>query len=144
LSSFSTGPSPTDLYTLSLHDALPILRDGGRDPGVEHRERGGHLGLLSQRGPIRGRRLRGARRGPGEDGNNGKSESVEGHGDALLVDGKRNGSLALNAARRTPAASRRRNAARTRASARSSMRPRASGAAPLRPPGRALASRIWL
>src|SRR5437868_9926365 len=27
---FSNGPAPTEIYTLSLHDALPILRDHRR------------------------------------------------------------------------------------------------------------------
>src|SRR5438105_12380200 len=30
---FFTDTPPTDIYTLSLHDALPISRAAGRDPG---------------------------------------------------------------------------------------------------------------
>src|SRR5690349_24142845 len=48
---FFNDPSPTEIYTLSLHDALPILRAGGR------RHRDG----LEPDGGLRGDARQGAR-----------------------------------------------------------------------------------
>src|SRR5437773_12120866 len=53
---FLTDAAPTRIYTLSLHDALPISRDRDRQRGAADR---GH------RSPRQGQRERGTARGRG-------------------------------------------------------------------------------
>src|SRR5690625_6517534 len=51
-----TGTSPSDIYTLSLHDALPICQPGDTRPDHDDVTPDGHPGRLSI-GPAPERRL---------------------------------------------------------------------------------------
>src|SRR5207253_11126834 len=54
LSFFFTPPSTTDIYTLSLHDALPIYHRSRTDPRVRRPDR---RGSSKSPGSIAGRRI---------------------------------------------------------------------------------------
>src|SRR5207249_10761435 len=78
-SSVFTPPAPTHLYTLSLHDALPIYH--GR-VAVAHASRGGASGADSRCGPR-------ARRSTGEASSDGRGDEASAsrrHADARHAD----------------------------------------------------------
>src|SRR3712207_9527177 len=57
---FFNDTATTEIYTLSLHDALPI----SRAPGLPRARRGGHLAGQAHRGGLPARPARSAAAGP--------------------------------------------------------------------------------
>src|SRR5690606_41881220 len=49
----SLGPAPAEIYTLSLHDALPIFGDGPRGDGIVRVALAEDLGVVLEVGPER-------------------------------------------------------------------------------------------